>query len=377
MNNKLIKSPVVLTFSYTLLLTFLLSFISCSRDKDEIKIQADPNVEKLDTYVKSLTALRDSSSFGPLTGQYPVESKEILTPAISEANKYILLLKYGETKPGDTDLTKCYADIEKAVADFKASVRIKDVEIPAALYVNGMNGGYIDFGSSQDYATFGNSGSQQFTVELWVKFTNINGFGAVVTTFYENGTSRVRKGWMVNHFNNQKLRMSYAMSTYDNMIEPETNVPMVDYGNQWVHFAAVYSDIGFDGEKDASGKLIVSKIYRNGDLKTTSTRRNESDKYVANDVAMPMTAFLELKSDGSTTRKISGFIKDFHIWKTAKSMTEVNKLMNKETTVSGTEADLVCGWDFHIIPKDNNNIKDLTGKHSARLLGDYQWQRIE
>lgn len=377
MNSNILKKPFVLTFSYTLILSFLLCFISCSNDKEEVKMVADPNIEKLDTYAKNLIKLRDSSSYGPLAGQYPLESKDILAPGISQANKYILMIKYGDEKPVDSDLAQCYTALEKAVADFKASARIKDVEIPAALFVNGMNGGYINFGSSPDYSTFGNSGSQQFTVEMWLKFTNINGFGAVVTTFYENGGEQVRKGWMVNHFNNQKLRMSYSMNPYNNMLEPETNVPMVDYGNKWVHFAAVYSETGFDGEKDGSGKLIVVKVYRNGELKNSGTRRSETDKYVSNNLDMAMTAFLEIKPDGSTTRKISGYIKDFHIWKTAKSLGEVNKLMNKETVVTGTETDLVCGWDFNIIAKDDKSIKDLTGRHTAKLIGDYRWERIE
>lgn len=374
---KNISAPI--TFSCMLLLSFALIFISsCSKDskKEEIR-QADPNVEKLDDYASQLTTIRDTSSYGTYEGMYPQESKELLTSAISEANKFILLIKYGESKPSQTDIDQCYVSIEKALSDFKASKRTEDAVIPAELYVNGMNNGYIDFGSSTEYSTFGSAGNQQFTVEGWFKFTNINGFGAVVTTFYENGSARVRKGWMINHFDNKRLRMSYSMSTYDNMLEPGADLTMATYGNTWVHFAAVYSDTGFNGEKDGNGTLIVSKLFLNGVQVATATKRNSGDMYVANDQAMSMTAFLERSSSGSTTRKIAGYIRDFHIWKTAKSRDDINMLMTGSTEVTGTESDLACGWDFSKTVRDDNNIKDLTGRHTARIVGEHRWDLIQ
>lgn len=374
MNNKFKNTSALLSLSYMFLLAVLLGLTACSKDsKKEETRPTDPNVEKLDDYVKNLTALRDTSVYGTYTGMYPQESKEILTPVISEANKLILLIKYGDTQPSQADIEQCYVKLEKAGTDFKASKRTEDAVIAAELFVNGMNGGYIDFGSSPEYSIFGDPGSQQFTVETWFKFTNINGFGAAITTFYENGGSRVRKGWMINHFDNQRLRMSYSMSAYDNMLEPGADLPMSGFGNTWVHFAAVYSDNGFNGERDGNGSLIVIKVYRNGDLVGTATKRNSNDRYVGNDLPVSMTAFLEIRSDGSTTRKIAGYIKDFHIWKTAKTREEINQLKNKEITVSGTETDLACGWDFSKTVRDDNNIRDLTGRHSARIIGEHRW----
>lgn len=375
---KLKYTSALITLSCTLFLSFLLILSSCSDDskKEELK-PADPNVEKLDDYASRITTMRDTSSYGTYSGMYPQESRDLLTNAISEANKYILLIKYGGSKPSESDINKCYTDLEKAISDFKASKRTEDAVIPAELYVNGMNNGYIDFGSSTEYSTFGTQGNQAFTVEGWFKFTNINGFGAVVTTFYENGSARVRKGWMINHFDNQRLRMSYSMSTYDNMLEPGVNLTMSNYGNTWVHYAAVYSDNGFNGERDGNGTLIVSKLYLNGALAATATKRNSSDTYVANDQPMSMTAFLELGSNGSTTRKIAGYIKDFHIWKTAKSADDINKLMTKQTVVTGSEQDLACGWDFSRTVRDDNNIKDLTGRHTARIVGEHRWDLIK
>lgn len=69
-------------------------------------------------------------------------------------------------------------------------------------------------------------------------------------------------------------------------------------------------------------------------------------------------------------------MKHIHIWSTAKTGEEIQKLFSGETEVTGEEPDLICGWALNSIPKDNNNIKDLTGKYTAKLIGAYQWNEI-
>ena len=69
---------------------------------------------------------------------------------------------------------------KKAMEDFKATVIIEYVSVAAELYVDGQNDGYIDFGASENYSKFGNTGEQVFTVELWVKLKYTSGFGTVV-----------------------------------------------------------------------------------------------------------------------------------------------------------------------------------------------------
>src|SRR5690606_28665998 len=135
-------------------------------------------------------------------------------------------------------------------------------------------------------------------------------------------------------------------SSYHDMREPATNLPMRDYADQWTHFAAVFKDGGFDGETDGNGQPIVAKIYRNGELKNEIAKRSTDHHYVSNNLSYPMTAFLEIKPDGSKNRRISGYMKHFHIWKIAKDGSEINALMNGQTEVTGDEPDLVCGWSF-------------------------------
>lgn len=68
---------------------------------------------------------------------------------------------------------------------------------------------------------------------------------------------------------------------------------------------------------------------------------------------------------------MTGFIKKFRMWSTAKSADEVKTLMN--SNVTGTESGLVCAWDFTSVAEDVTNIPDKTGKHAAKIVGNYKW----
>ncbi|UVV53321.1 hypothetical protein NXY15_00415 [Bacteroides thetaiotaomicron] len=72
---------------------------------------------------------------------------------------------------------------------------------------------------------------------------------------------------------------------------------------------------------------------------------------------------------------MTGFIKKFRMWSTAKSANEVKTLMNSDVT--GTESGLVCAWDFTTVAEDVTNIPDKTGKHVAKIVGNYKWFKVE
>ena len=38
---------------------------------------------------------------------------------------------------------------------------------------------------------------------------------------------------------------------------------------------------------------------------------------------------------------------------------------------------MICGWEFDATVEDDTNIPDLTGKYSAKLLGEYKWIPLE
>ena len=48
--------------------------------------------------------------------------------------------------------------------------------------------------------------------------------------------------------------------------------------------------------------------------------------------------------------------------------------MNSDVT--GTESGLVCAWDFTTVVEDVTNIPDKTGKHVAKIVGNYKWLKL-
>lgn len=242
-------------------------------------------------------------------------------------------------------------------------------EEEAELYVNGRNGGYIDFGNSASYSNFGKNGEQAFTVELWLKLKNTESFGSVVSCFNEDSGTHTRRGWVINSFDNSRLRMTLGLENWG-LLEPGFNFTTT---NEWVHFAAVVDERGINGEQ-INGKPVIVKTYLNGVLQDQSTSF-DGGNYLSNNLPSSMIAFGQAAGIGGMTDawRLSGYIKDFHIWSSAKSEDTIRRIMNKEIHVSGVEADLVCGWRFNSIPRNNQYIKDLTGKYSAKVVGDYQW----
>ena len=111
----------------------------------------------------------------------------------------------------------------------------------------------------------------------------------------------------------------------------------------------------------------------NGELFFSKTNDVKNDagvlqNYMPNTRNQNMWAFQE-PTDNS--RCMTGFIKKFRMWSTAKSADEVKTLMNSDVT--GIESGLVCAWDFTSVAEDVTNIPDKTGKHAAKIVGNYKW----
>lgn len=351
------------------LLLTLLVFPNCTEEKNEIGRENNSTILPLGNVLDELLRLRDESVFGSREGMYPVESREILEDALNDLSSVILRVHAGETV-SQQEMDAAIARSEASMEAFKATVRVEDLPVPAELYVDGIGGGgYIDFGFVPEYSKFGEPGDQQFTVELWFKLTELTGFGVIVSTFYE---ASARYGWMINYWNGH-MRMAYAMNTYEPLIEPAAGFNRL---NEWVHVAAVYNDNGVDGEMDG-GQPVFAKFYINGNLASRHTKP-AGKHYRENELSnVPMIGFAGYTSDLNRFRPMSGYMKDFHIWNSAKSEVEIRQIMHQEVEVTGSEEDLVCGWSFDVAPKDNSQIKDLTGQYNASLHGEFEWIEVE
>lgn len=358
-----------------------LSLASCSNDDNNndgwptVADKTEIFVERFGALVTNLTSLRDGATFGELKDNYPVTSKAMLDQEIAYLQETIDKLNEGGKKLADSEADRIIREAYQIEKNFKATKRAADfLPVAAELLVNGKNGGYIDFGVHPEYSAFGAKGQQAFTVEFWVKLTDVdnylNGFVFLVSTFTDDDTKdHERKGWAVNsHFG--RLRMTYGIG-HNDLFEPGFSFGTL---NQWVHVALVTNETGVDGEI-RDGIPVMTKIYVNGQLLLSERGRDDRLPYTSNDNEVAMVAFTGLSATGSRIgeKSTNGCMRHLHIWKSSKSQSDVCRLMDAPEAVTGNEPDLVCGWAFNETVSDNNAIKDLTGKFSAKLIGDFQW----
>jgi len=321
-----------------------------------------PGELKLDCLYQSLDTLRmlrDTSKFGDTDGTYPYESQTNLDLAISN-------LEYGISQALAGKLFLQYevdnycTQALKAKADFESSLQIILAPgTPAELKVFGIDGkGRIEFGADRAFG-----GSKTFTVEAWLKYDEgffESAIGDFITTF--NNTTNPYEGWMIN-FMGENLRATLAMGPQSARVLEFGSVYPKNYG-QWIYIAMVYDENLSEKQLKmyVNGKLFFAKT---NDIYNTS---GELQKYVPNTVNTNMWAFQE-PTDKS--RNMTGYIKKFRMWDVAKSQEEINSLMNSDVT--GKEKGLICAWDFTVVPENNENIPDKTGKFSAKLVGKYKW----
>ena len=310
MKNNYLYNWVVIVF----MMLQMLAFTSCSDDDDNSGWPTETDkteifIERFSTLVTNLTALRDGATYGELKDNYPVSSKAMLDDEIVYLEETIAKLKEGNKKLADSEADRIIREANQIEKNFRATRRTEDfLPISAELLVNGKNGGYIDFGVHPEYSAFGEQGQQAFTVEFWVKLTDVTN---------ENGA---------------------------------------------------------DGEV-RDGIPVMTKIYVNGQLMLSERGRDDRLPYTSNDKEVAMVAFTGLSATANRIgeKSTNGCMRHLHIWKSAKTQAEIQHLMDTPESVTGSESDLVCGWTLNKTVSDNNNIKDLTGKFSARLIGDFQW----
>ncbi len=360
----------------------VLQFTSCSESKHDftapVEIQ-DTYITELDTLISSMTHLADTSDYGTQKGQYPSDSRSILTDAISNANRYVLLIKYQDPAPSESEKQRYITEINNAVEKFKNSIRTENAEtIPAVLFVDGKTSqSYIDFGRSKDYTVFGETGNQSFTIEFWVKVTARGSYDncMFLSTFFSNSTSQWRNGWMMYWRNSGTgiYRVSWGGILSSNrwgLWEPSFTAPA---DGVWQHFAFVYSDKGLGGNASLRGKL-----YLNGTVASTQSNTTTSEVYNSSDYDnydKPMTAFTRWVNTTDMQEGFSGYMKKIRIWKEAKDDAYIQSSYNELTDISGKETNLVAAWDFTSKPSGtDNSVLDLTGKHTAKVIGTYKWE---
>jgi hypothetical protein len=336
---------------------FLLSICMLAFSSCVDKVKTGDNTLTYDQLYEMQTEINQllaESQVGDADGCYPQSSFDDLESAlvnlkrgISQAHAGVFILQF--------EVDNYVNAAQKAINLFKASVNKKvDPGTPAELFVNGIDHkGHIDFGSSTSYTP------SNFTVETWTKlpdgFIEFT-FGSFISTFI---SPLPYKGWTLHYWGTSNSLLRFSIGS--NNSNPDATLPTIytaaptTFGI-WFHVAAVF---------DTSAKKM--KLFINGELKASYDIADAMVPCAAGDESR-MWAFVEPKDN---SRCMSGYIKKFRLWGSAKSDAEVKQLMT--TDVKGTEENLICAWDFTEKPTDDSAILDKTGKHTAKLVGVYKW----
>lgn len=339
-----------------LLAAGVLGFSSCV---DEVKSGAqDLDFSRLYELKAQIEERLENAVVGIEDGMYPESSYADLEAALEELNRGISSARAGLFIL-QFEVDNYALAAEKAIRLFDDSIIASvDPGTPAELFVNGIDHkGYIDFGSSPNYTP------ANFTAEVWTKYPE--GFieftyGSFISTFV---SPLPYKGWALHYWgiSNSVLRLSVGTDNAN----PDLTLPTIYTAapstyDEWFHMAGVF---------DTSARKML--LYINGELRA-STDVSDSMVPCTTEEECRMWAFVEPKDN---SRCMSGYIRKFRLWSSAKSESEIRSLM--EADVTGAEADLVCAWDFTEKPEDDGNIPDKTGRHVARLVGVYKWTALQ
>lgn len=360
--------------------TFLISLIglslsisSCKKNEGET-VKVYEYREQIGKKIKELNDLLLASTFGYLKDMYPETSRKLLEDSIADLKKLLEEIKVQTVAVNNVpqETSNRINAVNAVVQQFLATKRTQDLIVPAELHVNGKSGGYIDFGYHPEFSKFTNG----FTVETWVKFVDLGSFDFILSTFIDNQypQDNYRYGWAVNYFGeggNSLMRMSYALGKSD-LFEPGING--FSTKNQWLHLAYVWNPAK---TADGSSSPATFKMYINGDL--VKQENWGQTNYTPNLQGTRLIGLNHCSFDGAIAvdgKGTNGYMKHMHIWNSVKSQASLQTIMNSPESVTGTETDLVCGWKFTQIAYDDNNIKDITGKYTAKLGGNYKWKEL-
>ena len=104
---------------YVLCMVLTLQLAACSEETHDEYTAApeieDTYIDQLDALIAEMTDLQQNSDYGDKKGQYPTESRAILTDAIDDANRAVLLIKYQQPSPSESEK-------QRYVAEAKASI---------------------------------------------------------------------------------------------------------------------------------------------------------------------------------------------------------------------------------------------------------------
>ncbi len=198
----------------------------------------------------------------------------------------------------------------------------------AGLHFDSTRTGSVNAGSASELQ-FG--GTQPFTLEAWVRpdgWTGGDTHRAIISKFNSGSVG----AWQFVIRNNNSLGFHREVNPW--WMNGNTTVPT----GQWRHVAATY-----DGS--------VMRTYVNGVLDVQESRGSSST------TTSPVMIGATLNS-GQPANRFLGVIDELRVWNVAKSAPQLLADMN--TTLAGTEANLVGYWNMNELTSGGTTLPDLS-----------------
>ena len=134
------KYSIKKVWYYLLCMIMTLQLIACTEETHESYTAApeveDIYIDQLEELINKMKDLQKNSEYGEKKGQYPTESRAILTDAIDDANRSVLLITYQNPVPSEQEKQRYVASAKSAIDKFKVTIRTEDAETtPAELFV--------------------------------------------------------------------------------------------------------------------------------------------------------------------------------------------------------------------------------------------------
>jgi len=250
--------------------------------------------------------------------------------------------KSGETV---TDTKGTYTKAKPALAAWAKPEMPESMAPKSSINFTGVTGAQIGAGTDAAYQS-----SEKFTVEAWVKFSDLNG-GYILSA--EDNPGNVSSGWVLKA-ENGVLLFSIGNGSWSavKMINP-INL------DAWFHVAASYEKTG--------ATTAQTKIYFNGTLEATK----ELTALMKNSTE-PLTI-----GDGTEwpNRKLRGKLADVRFWNVVRTAEEISAKM-VPFSLLGTETGLVSNWKMN--EGTGVAVADATGKTNLTIdTNILTWNKVE
>ncbi|TKB96387.1 LamG-like jellyroll fold domain-containing protein, partial [Pedobacter cryophilus] len=307
--------------------------------------QCEVIVTSIPTTLDNCKAVVTGTTTNPLT--YTSQGNYVITWSFNDGNGNITtatqnVIVKDDIKPVFAAINNISVNTSAASCD-----AVVTVPVPVATDNCESTGNALKFDGVNDYVSIPRSVSGNFTIEYWMKTTQV-GPNSTGSQWYQGiGIVDAEVGGVTNDFGTALLgnRIAFGVGNPDRTIF--STVP-VNTGN-WVHIAATRNQV--------NGQI---QLYVNGVLQSTGTGST-------NLLAQPSRILLGLMQTGANGF-YNGSLTNLRLWNTVRSASQIAANMN--ASVAG-QTGLVANYGFNqgVANGNNSGITSLVNDASSSLNG--------